>query len=80
MGSELTINSKQDLVTHIFRLLDVNDAIERENEAAYSFPQSLAAWLNDCDGYYQDDSAKLNSNIATWQLFGDALTAASNYE
>ena len=74
------IESRQALIELIFNLLDHNDAVEWENETVYTFLQSLAAWLNDADGFYQNMAEKTDPNTASWQLFADALQAAAYYE
>ncbi len=75
-----TVTSKQELLSVIFTMLDHNDAVEWENESAYSFLQALASWLEDCDGYYSNMKIPMDTNTASWQLFADALQAASVYE
>ena len=80
MTERTRIESRQELVDLIFKLLDENDAIEWENETAYSFLQALAAWLNDADGFYRNINEARDPNNASWQLFADALQAAAVYE
>jgi hypothetical protein len=80
MTERTRIESRQELISLIFRLLDENDAIEWENETAYSFLQALAAWLNDADSFYLNINESRDPNNASWQLFADALQAAAVYE
>jgi hypothetical protein len=64
---KMHVKTKNDLIEVIFQLLDENDAIEWENETAYQYLQSLAAWLDN------------NDNVEpTWHLFAEALEAARN--
>jgi hypothetical protein len=74
------VQTRQELLDLIFKLLDENDAMEWENETAYRFVQALAAWLNDADGFYQNIAEATDANQASWQLFADALQAARVYE
>jgi hypothetical protein len=74
------IESRQELIDLIFKLLDENDAVEWPNETAHSFLQALAAWLNDAEGFYKNIKEARDPNAASWQLFADALQAASVYE
>ena len=80
MEPDPPVNTRDELISHIFHLLDDNDALEWENETAYSFLQSLAAWLNNCDGYYRNLKNPVDVETPTWQIFADALTAATEYE
>ncbi len=73
--SDLPVNTRDDLISHIFRLLDDNDAREWKNDSAYSFLQALAAWIDKSGDY-----GHLHSPLAeqpTWQFIADALTAAA---
>ncbi len=79
-NSDPPVKTRDELISHIFRLLDDNDAVAWENETAYQFLQALAAWLNDCDGYYRNQMTDVDTERPSWQLFADALSAASVYE
>jgi hypothetical protein len=59
----------------IFDLLDHNDAVNWENERAYTFLRALASWLEDRDGFYRNIGDARDSTVASWQLFADALGA-----
>ena len=80
MEPDPPVNSRDELISHIFRLLDDNDAVEWENESAYTFLQRMAAWLNDCGGYYRNIQSPVDVETPTWQIIADALTAATEYE
>lgn len=80
MESDRPITTRDELISHIFRLLDDNDAREWENESAYSFLQALAGWLNDCSGHYRNIQSPIDVEMPTWQIFADALTAATEFE
>jgi hypothetical protein len=80
MEPDPPVNTRDDLISHIFRMLDDNDAREWENESAYSFLQAMAAWLNDCSGYYRNIKSPVDIETPTWQIIADALTAATEYE
>jgi hypothetical protein len=58
----------------------LDDYDQCENRDVHTFLQSLAAWLNDCGGYYRNMGQSLNIDEANWQLFADALTAATVYD
>jgi hypothetical protein len=76
------IRTRDELIGHIFRLLDDHDAIgdQWENKDLYSILQAMAAWLNDCEGYYINTGQAVDVRHPSWQLFADALSAASVYE
>jgi len=77
-----TIRSRDELIGHLFNLLDDHDACgdQWHNRNIYTFLQAMAAWLNDCDGYYMNTGQSVDVEQPTWQLFADALAAASVYE
>jgi hypothetical protein len=80
MNNRQAVKSKKELIALIFAMLDHNNAVEWENETAYTFLQALAAWLEDSDGYYSNMKIPMDTNAASWQLFADALQAAAIYE
>ena len=77
-----TVQSRQELIDHLFRLLDDFDGAgnEWENKDIYTFLQAMAAWLNDSEGYYRNVGQPVDVNKPSWQIFADALSAAAVYE
>jgi hypothetical protein len=77
-----SIQSRQQLIDHLFRLMDDFDAAgdEWENRDVYTYLQAMAAWLADCDGYYRNAGLGVDVDQPSWQLFADALSAAAVYE
>jgi hypothetical protein len=65
------IQSRQQLMDHIFRLIDDFDGTGNlwENQDLYTFLQAMAAWLNDCEGYYRNTGHSVDVDQASWQLF-----------
>jgi hypothetical protein len=49
-----------------------------ENDTLGTYLEAMAAWLDDCDGYYTDQHRVRPSNV--WVIFNDALRAATRYE
>ena len=76
------VRTRDELIDHIVRLLDEHDAVGDQwgNKDLYSFLQAMAAWLNDCEGYYRNSGQPVDARQPSWQLFADALSAASVYE
>ena len=76
------VQSREQLIDHLFRLLDDYDGAGNhwENRDVYTFLQAMAAWLNDCEGYYQQTGLSVDVNNPSWQVFADALSAAAVYE
>lgn len=74
--------SRDDLIEHIFRLLDDHDAVgdQWQNKDIYTFLQAMAAWLDDCEGFYRNTGQPVDARLPSWQLFADAFSAASVYE
>jgi hypothetical protein len=77
-----TVQSREQLIDHLFRLLDDFDGAGNhwQNQDISTFLQAMAAWLKDCDGYYQNTGQPVDVEKASWQLFADALSAAAVYE
>ena len=71
------IQTKQELISFIFDLLDHNDAEQWENESAYQYLQALAGWLDGTPGGCGFPPAPIDTNTASWQLLADALQAAA---
>lgn len=76
------VHSRADLCASILRLSDEfrNDGDHWENPDLPSYLDALASWLEDCDGFYRNAEKSTDPGRASWQLFGDALSAAAIYE
>jgi len=81
MNSE-PVQSRQQLIDHLYRLLDDFDGPgnQWQNQDIDTFLKAMAAWLTDCEGYYRNTGQLVDVNTASWQIFADALSAASVYE
>jgi len=75
-----TVRTREAFISVLFELLDNNDAVEWENDTAYTFLQALAAWLHGAEGFYKNTGVPMDSEQASWQLFADAIQAATTYE
>jgi hypothetical protein len=77
-----SVKSRQELIDHLFRLMDDFDGAgdQWQNQDIYTFLQAMAAWLNDCEGYYRNTGRSINVETPSWQLLADALSAAAVYE
>ena len=73
---------RQQLIDHLFRLMDDFDGVGNQwrNQDIYTFLQAMAAWLEDCEGFYVNQGKAVNVDQPTWQLFADTLSAAAVYE
>jgi hypothetical protein len=73
-----SVRTRDDLIGHVFNLMDDFDGAgdHWKNQDIYTFLQAMAAWLNDCHGYYKAGEP-VDVEQASWQLFADALSAAS---
>jgi hypothetical protein len=71
------VENRQQLISFIFCLLDDHDACgdQWKNPDNYTFLQAMAQWLN-----RDADSRDGVTEQATWQLFADALAAASEWK
>jgi len=51
-----------------------------ENVSLESYLNSLHSFSKDVEGYYQNNSMKMNVNNPSWRLFADILLGARIYE
>ncbi|MCE2570911.1 DUF7660 family protein [Motilimonas eburnea] len=56
------------------------DAGKWENVSTSDFLGALAAWLESADCFYKNFNRETSSEKPSWQLFADALQAATIYE
>ena len=73
------INSKEELVLLIQELSNEKTK-EWENISTSEYLEALSSWLEDADGFYQNFDLEISSEKPSWQLFADALQAATIYE
>ena len=76
------VTNRDDLIGRITELLGDHRANgdKWENNDLPSFLEAMAAWLNDCDGYYRNTGQTVDVDSPNWQVFADALRAATIYE
>jgi len=79
---EKPVTSRDELIRVIFELMDDHDSegSRWENKNIHTFLEAMAAWLNDAAGYYRNSGQNVDVEKPSWQLFADALSAASVYE
>ena len=70
--------TRDECIAYIDQLANAPEHFE--NSDAKSFLLALAAWLEDCDGYYRNSGQEIDTNKPSWRLFADALSAATVYE
>lgn len=75
------IINKEDLVNFVKELLrDFKEhSQDWENDKLELYLEALAAWLEDMDGYFQNQGMPVPDK-ANWSLFAKALLAAKYYE
>ncbi len=73
------IESKKELL-RLIKNLSAEDSSKWENVSTSDFLEALGAWLEDADGFYKNFQLDTSSEKPSWQLFADALQAATIYE
>lgn len=73
------ISSRDDLIGLLFDLMDHNDALPWATDRTYSYLQALAGYLEKLPSQVTS-SPTANPEVASWQLFGDALVAAAGMD
>lgn len=73
------IESKEALIS-LIQKLSTEDTKKWENLSTTDFLEALGAWLESADGFYKNFNLETSSEKPSWQLFADALQAATIYE
>lgn len=73
------IESKQELIELLDNLVAA-DKSGWENVVTQDFLEAMATWLESADSFYKNFDLDTNSENASWQLFADAIKAATVYE
>jgi hypothetical protein len=73
------IESKDQLLA-LIKNLSAEDSSQWENQSAVAFLEALGAWLESAGGVYKNLNRDTDANSPSWQLFADALQAATIYE
>ena len=72
--------SSKDQLIGLLNELAQEDPTTWENSDLSSFLEAMSAWLDDCDGFYQNQGSSVDSSKPTWELMAHALQAAKSYE
>jgi hypothetical protein len=77
----VTVHSRRQLVDFLFHVQDeVLDRPEKDvRRFTADYLEAMKAWLDTCEGYYQENGAPLSPDVPSWQLFADALRAAVRF-
>jgi hypothetical protein len=75
------IKSKEDFISFIELLVSdlKKNPDEWENKSLASYLEAAGSWTEDMDGYYQNQSLPVPTEI-NWQVFANILMAAKMYE
>ncbi len=80
MGTDYKkIDSREELVALIGRLC-AEDTSKWENLSTVLFLEAMAAWLESSGNLYKNLNLDTDSEVASWQIFSDAIQAATIYE
>lgn len=80
MGTDYKkIDSREELVALIGRLC-AEDTSKWENLSTVLFLEAMAAWLESSGNLYKNLNLDTDSEVASWQIFADAIQAATIYE
>jgi len=73
------IDSKGELIALLNELAGDNPS-KWDNSDLKSYLEAMAAWLDDCEGFYANSDQSVDQQNASWQLIADALQAGASYE
>ena len=76
-----SIHSREDFVDFVRALRAdlIEDPQSWNNRSLESFLEALGAWVEDMDGYYQNQGKPIPT-LPDWKLVGNILMAAKVYE
>lgn len=58
----------------------VNNGGEWENNDLRTFLNAMSSWVEDMDGYYQNNGQPYDEKKISWKHFADMLIASTMYE
>jgi hypothetical protein len=75
------IRTRKEFVAFVHELLQNLQTTpgEWENQSLEDYLEALAAWVEDCDGYYANRGETVAQD-PSWKFLGEALLAAKSYE
>lgn len=73
------VKTRKELVA-LLKAMSTGSSAGWENRTAEQLLGALASWLEDADGFYDNLGEDRNCELPDWQLFADALQAATVYE
>lgn len=75
------ILEKESFLTFVNSLISdlKNKPEEWENKSLDAFLEAIVSWIEDMDGYYENNNIPYPQSI-NWQFFADVLMAAKIYE
>ena len=73
------ITNKNDFL-NLIKALSKEDFSGWENSSLETYLLALAHWLEDSEGFYKNRKLRISHEEPSWQLFADALQAATIYE
>ena len=76
-----SVQNRDDLVQFIQALrADLRDNPDDwENTSLDDYLEAMAAWIDDCDGYYKNTGQPI-PKTPSWKMLADILMAAKMYE
>ena len=67
-----------ELIRRLTREFETSTTPTWENRTLESYLEALSAWLDDCEGYYDNLGRQIPENA--WEILTDGLQAARSYE
>lgn len=73
------IGSRSELI-QLLNKLSSEDTSKWENISTRDFLDAMASWLESAEHFYRNFELDINAKDPSWQLFADAIQAATIYE
>ena len=72
-----TVNSKEEFIKLASSI--AKESYNWNYDSPQEYIEAMANWLEDCDGFYNNMNIKMDPQKPSWQIFADALQAATVY-
>lgn len=76
-----TVKTKEDFINFLGKLATdkKNNPVEWENKTIENYLESIQSWIEDMDGYYENNNIEVPKNI-DWNFFATVFYVGKIYE
>jgi hypothetical protein len=76
-----TVKTKEDFINFLGKLAadKKNNSVEWENKTIENYLESIQSWIEDMEGYYENNNIEVPKNI-DWNFFATVFYVGKIYE